>query len=382
MTTIIRFRIEAKPTDTQQLTYAVTRIKLDDLEYQFPTSLQHISYHVELNKVKVVQTAIKAINKLGQYRTVNVKLDSTLKEIYFDEEDNPIFKDNLLETYETTDLNTLTHSSTSENVNYDQTNMQALTKLVECLEMKLKDNNRKQLKEIVKEMDVDKFDGKNNPEDFIDKFETECVNKNLTDDEKKIKALKYLLKEIAIDWYSAVHIKNGDKDWNLWKKSFLSVFGFKNWQVIRYAYAYKYQSGKLIDYALKKQRLLLEIEPKMTDMSMIHMIAIGLPISIQDKLKKDEITTAAILLEEITKLDTPRNIPNNYLKKDATDNNQNKQKKVIKKEECSICVKLNKPGRFHPKEKCWFNSNNNEIKINKIEEESDEYSDEGTQQKN
>ena len=72
-------------------------------------------------------------------------------------------------------------------------------------------------------------------------------------------------------------------------------------------YNYKYINGSLIDYALKKERLLLEIENSMSNMSRINLIVMGLPLNIQDKLDKEEITNTDLLMNRIRMYDTGYN---------------------------------------------------------------------------
>ncbi|ESN97876.1 hypothetical protein HELRODRAFT_177518 [Helobdella robusta] len=56
--------------------------------------------------------------------------------------------------------------------------------------------------------------------------------------------------------------------------------------------------GSLIDYALAKENLYLEIE-----MSRINMIVMGFPVEIQNQLDREEITTIEKLFKELTKID-------------------------------------------------------------------------------
>ncbi|ESO00458.1 hypothetical protein HELRODRAFT_175890 [Helobdella robusta] len=56
--------------------------------------------------------------------------------------------------------------------------------------------------------------------------------------------------------------------------------------------------GSLIDYALAKKNLCLEIE-----MSRINMIVMGLPVEIQNQLDREEIATIEKLFKELTKID-------------------------------------------------------------------------------
>jgi len=92
--------------------------------------------------------------------------------------------------------------------------------------------------------------------------------------------------------------------WSEWSTSFLLVYADKSWSNVRFAYNFKYINGSLIDYALKKERLLLDIESSISNISRIHLIVIGLPLNIQDKLDKEEITNTDILMNRIRMYDS------------------------------------------------------------------------------
>lgn len=95
--------------------------------------------------------------------------------------------------------------------------------------------------------------------------------------------------------------------WSEWSTSFLLVYADKSWSNVRFAYNFKYINGLLIDYALKKERLLLDIESSISNISRIHLIVIGLPLNIQDKLDKEEITNTDILMNRIRMYDSGYN---------------------------------------------------------------------------
>ena len=151
-------------------------------------------------------------------------------------------------------------------------------------------------------------------------------------------------------------MKLPNNTWSRWSKSFLRVFSKIGWSKVRYAFAFKYLSGTLLDYALKKERLILEIERKMTEASRINLIVMGLPVDIQDKLNREEITNTDELMRNLRKLEH-RVIPKN---KDSDEKKAHRENKFIvrnsiNKGPCRICASLNFPGRFHPEEKCCCN---------------------------
>jgi hypothetical protein len=49
---------------------------------------------------------------------------------------------------------------------------------------------------------------------------------------------------------------------------------------VRYAYNFRYISGSFVEYAIKKERLILEVRRKTSEETRINLIVIGLPIYI------------------------------------------------------------------------------------------------------
>ncbi|GBO99433.1 hypothetical protein EVAR_76658_1 [Eumeta japonica] len=62
-----------------------------------------------------------------------------------------------------------------------------------------------------------------------------------------------------------------------------------------------YKEGLLIDYAIKKERLLLDVNKSMDSKTMIDLIATGLPGFILQKLNRDELNDTTDLFNEIRK---------------------------------------------------------------------------------
>lgn len=207
--------------------------------------------------------------------------------------------------------------------------------------------------EIDRKFVLEKFSGKigQNAKFWLEDFEKECIRFNIHNDEEKITCLRLFLEGSSEDWYTSNKYKLGLKNWNLWSKTFLQTFSNKGWSNIRYAYSFKYMEnfGSMLDYALKKERLLLECERTMTDESRISHIVVGLPVHIQNRLDKENIETTEDLMNEIQKYDSFTNRINhiNSQKKDST-----KVEGIRKKTPCSVCTALGKPNRFHPAEIC------------------------------
>jgi len=115
------------------------------------------------------------------------------------------------------------------------------------------------------------------------------------------------LEESAKEWYFSNLRKLSLSQWPEWSISFLLVYADKSWSNVRFAYNYKYINGSIMEYALKKERLILDIESSMSNISRINLIFIGLPLNIQDKLDKEEITNTDLLMNRIRMYDTEYN---------------------------------------------------------------------------
>lgn len=168
------------------------------------------------------------------------------------------------------------------------------------------------------------------------------------------------MKNSAEEWYRSSKMKLPDDDWSPWAESFTTVFGDKGWSKVRYAFSFKFMSGSFVDYALKKERLILEVEKKMTVTTRIKLIVVGLPIEIQDKLDKEEIDSTDVLINLLGRYErkTQQRRESNKDERAQRDHKTNPLESVEKKP-CHICDSLKLYNRFHPPERC-FNRNKNE----------------------
>lgn len=89
-----------------------------------------------------------------------------------------------------------------------------------------------------------------------------------------------------------------------WKRNFLKTFGNKGWTTSNYALSFKYQAGgSLLEYAIKKEKLLLETRKTMDQGTLIDIIAAGLPDFITDRIDKENITYTQDLFNDLGKLE-------------------------------------------------------------------------------
>ncbi|GBP36065.1 hypothetical protein EVAR_29196_1 [Eumeta japonica] len=90
-----------------------------------------------------------------------------------------------------------------------------------------------------------------------------------------------------------------ESEWNKWEKNFCDTFANKGWSPIRYALAFKYQTGSLLDYALKKEKLLLEVRKSIDTGTLIDLIALGLPNYLTDKIDRETLQETEDLYNEL-----------------------------------------------------------------------------------
>ncbi|GBP73900.1 hypothetical protein EVAR_54199_1 [Eumeta japonica] len=203
------------------------------------------------------------------------------------------------------------------------------------------------MKKLADRFVIEKFDGKNmNVYNWMETFEEECARFDIVKEEEKIEIFRLFLDKSCIDWYSSMMIKHGlQSEWYEWKSSFLQTYANKSWTTIKYAVFFKYQAGSLLEYAIKKEKVLLEVRKTIDQGTRIDIIAAGLPDFVTERINKEEIVQIKDLFNELGKLE------HLVLKKKF-----NKKKDDAKqiKEKCSICENLQKVVRYHSEDSCWF----------------------------
>ncbi|CAH0547050.1 unnamed protein product [Brassicogethes aeneus] len=262
-----------------------------------------------------------------------------LKRIYFDEDGNIQFGDQFLEEIDQ---------------EQQKKEMGTLERLVEKLIENTQTNGQPSLKNIADKFVIDKFTSKNsNANQWIDIFEKECTRFNVESNEKKIEILRLFMDKPCGDWYSSMIIKlTINSEWSEWKNKFCETFANKGWNPVTYAINYKYKEGALLDYAMKKEKLVLDMRRSIDTGTLIDLIAAGLPEFILNKIDRETLKDTVDLFNEISKYEYTINKKNAWIKKRNV-NFQNKSKQEDYKP-CKICDKLGKGARYHPEATCWF----------------------------
>ena len=88
----------------------------------------------------------------------------------------------------------------------------------------------------------------------METFEKECMQFNVTIDETKIEILRLFLEKSCLDWYSSMATKlTTNSEWKESGEKFIETFQNRDWNMVTYAFAFRYKEGLLIDYAIKKK---------------------------------------------------------------------------------------------------------------------------------
>lgn len=268
----------------------------DGRTYAIPEEFQPVNHHKELITTEIFVKVKNSIKKRHQFRKVWIPLTQNISNVYLDAGENLQFGDYILDEI----IDELAAKPTKSNT--DDAVIKLLEKLIEDKSQKSEVQN---LSKIAKDFMIEKFSEKNlNAHQWIQEFEKECERCMVTDNRKMIEILKFFLEKARADWYSCMLLKfTVDSEWELWKKNFSDTFGNKGWSPLRYAFAFKYQTGSLLDYALKKEKLLLGVRKSMDTDTLIDLIAVGLPNNISDKIDRETLNAPEDLYNDLGKLE-------------------------------------------------------------------------------
>lgn len=369
----------AATTDNKTNVTVIRRVRLADSQtwYGFPPELQVLSAHPGLVKLPVVKSAISSLKSRGSFRNVFITLPSEIFAKYMDQDGNFVFGDCVLGEV---DFDPRPSSDVSS---------VASDPIVACLE-KLSAPKEESLKEILRHILLEKFLPKNrNVESWCDRFEKELSRFNLTG-RRQIEVLKSCLDPSLNNWFIVTH-KNlpVDAEWVQWRQELVSNFGDFSFRPICSAIGFKYLGGSLVDYAINKEKMLIESNRGYSRSVILDLIVYGLPSHIIKSLNKNNITNLQLLKEKLKKYEGDDRIkvkssgkissPTSFRRSNVNSNVNNTSysgKKIFsnsntssKNKECSICAKKGCPGRPHPETNCWFKDSQdvNQKSVNNLE---------------
>lgn len=117
-------------------------------------------------------------------------------------------------------------------------------------------------------------------------FQKECKRYEINEDDSKIRILRLFLDRACSDWYlETFEVLTMEAGWSEWKKRFLDSFADRGWSTDMRAISYKYKKGSLIEYALWKEQLLLDMDKNLTSTILALLIIAGLPEEIRNNIK-------------------------------------------------------------------------------------------------
>ena len=374
----------------------------DDTWFSFPEDMRLPLHHEELVKLPAIKAALNSFTKRGQHRAPYATLEKTLAEQYADADGNFIFKGHYLMQTEFAPDPPPTPFSDPK-----------LAELVTHM-AKISAPKDEPVKDILKHFLIEKFSPKNrNVEAWCLMFEKESARFSLSGS-RQVEVLKSFLDPSLNNWFAINQRRFSDaSNWSVWKEKLISTFGDNSFNAIRYALNYKHMSGSLIDYAIDKEKMLLELDRDYSDMMILDLIIAGLPSRVYNALNRHSVTTIDKLHNKLKKfeseegknLDSSKKFKNfksngnfsnvkqnqskdesqkNFEKKSLIFNNKNNGPKVnfdkntVKKvgfqerKFCSICAKRGNPGRLHKESDCWFKEEVPTKTVNNLEIESSE----------
>lgn len=365
----IRLALEVSSSDGKTSLLKVKTIKrMDDvIAYAFPEDFQAIQHHSDLQKLSVVKNASKSLQRRNQFRNIKLTFTPDLIPKYLDTDGNFVFGEFYLEEVD---------------------NGTTILAGQQTVASEVHQVSEKNLGKIASSIMMQKFKGKGqNVITWVQQFENECSKYQVIDINDKIKLFSTFLEENASEWYISTYYKlDQTSTWEHWKSSFIETFIDRGWTGYRNSFNYKYLGGSLVDYTLKKERLLLEVDSSIPLNVRIPLIVLGFPDSIQNRLDREEVITIEKLINTLRMIDVPNNNNNNAKKKTAgsTKNSNMKPQDNSEQKSCEICEINGKPRRFHPVSSCWFSKNSKigEIKSVNQTEMEDSLNREVTDQKN
>lgn len=117
---------------------------------------------------------------------------------------------------------------------------------------------------------------------------------------------------------------------------------------------FKHNSGSLLDHALKKERILLELNKSIDKKTLIDLIAAGLPDFVTDRINREDLEETKDLFNELRSLEHLIKRKNPEKKKSMYIGSKEKSQQ---KAPCKICERMGKKFRYHSEQVCWFKVN-------------------------
>lgn len=347
----LKFEFVVKPSDDPK-TNVICLTAITNIEkhtFVIPEKLQPVKLHETVIKTQTFQKVKATLQRRHEKRQVWISVTPEMSAAYMDEDGNMHFKEYLLEE---------AIPETQEKAPTAGISEEALTRILESFADMKKDTPKlHSLRNLTEKFVIEKFTRKtSNVSQWMISFEAECTRLGIDEDAMKIEAFRLFLDDSCLDWYSSMLIKyTVNSEWSIWKTNFCETYTDKGWSPVRYAILFKYRQGSLLEYALKKERLLLEINKSIDKPTLIDLIATGLPNFIVDKLDRNNLKETEDLFNNI------RGLEHLVTKRNPEKKMVGFETKIREKiGPCKICEKENKGTRYHPESVCWFKNKNSD----------------------
>lgn len=344
----LKFEFMVKASeDVKTNTICITTITdFDGRTFTIPDKLQPVKLHDKIVQTEIFQKVKATLQKRHEKRQVWISMNPQMKADYCDEDGNKQFMGYLLEEQTST-------TGVSE----------SLARIIEKFSEIKKDSSKPfNIGRMAEKFVIEKFNSKiTNVSQWMTTFEAECARIGIEEDEKKIEIFRLFIEGSCLDWYSSMLIKHTiNSKWVTWKNNFCGTYADKSWSPIRYAMLFKYRQGSLLEYAVRKERLLLEINKSIDKLTLIDLIATGLPNFIADKIDRNSLKETEYLFNNLRSLEHMVN-KKTFDKMISISESKIKEKNIKPLvSPCKICEKENKGIRYHPESKCWFKVKNDD----------------------
>ncbi|XP_076679198.1 uncharacterized protein LOC143378056 [Andrena cerasifolii] len=353
----LKFQFEVVAAeDPKSNVIAITSItNEEDIKFHIPRNLWSQKHHAELTALPEFKKVTTTLTKRGHTRSVWFNLSEKVLGNYKDGSGNMVIGDYLLEESQTSQKQQITAQTTQ----IDENLLKILEKLSEHKEDSQTLKNRN-LSKISEKFVIEKFNGKNvSVKLWLSTYESECDRLNITKDVEKIEILRLFLEDNCRDWHSSMLIRNTlNSEWRIWRENFLGTFADKGWSPVMHAINYRFLNGSLLDYALRKERLLLETNKEIDRKTLINLIAAGLPAFVRDKIDREDLENSKDLFNELRRYEKTTN------RKITEDNKEvrritKSETRSSDKKPCKICEEKGKKNRYHPENLCWYKAERN-----------------------
>lgn len=347
----LRFEFAVKPSDDPKTNViCITSItNADKQTFAIPEQLQAVKLHDLVMKTQTFQKVKTTLQRRHEKRQVWISVTPEMNKVYVDEDGNMQFRGYLLEEITPEARQQSSAAGISE---------EALTRILENFAEAKDTSKPHSVRNLADKFVIEKFTQKtSNVSQWMIIFEEECIRLGIGEDTGKIQILRLFLEDSCLDWYSSMLIKHTvNSEWSIWKENFCETYADKGWSPVRYAFLFKYRQGTLLEYALKKERLLLEVNKSMDKSTLIDLIATGLPNFIVDRIDRNSLKKTEDLFNNVRGLEHLVSRRNQERRIVGFENKVRERNESHKP--CRICEKENKGYRYHPESLCWFKNKN------------------------